>query len=186
MFMSPEQFAAATRTLFELQMNTFNALASKAVRGVEQAVHLNMETARQSMDETLETGRQISLARSPQAAVMSAGAGLQPGISATLAYGKDVKALIDDVHREFLAATSEQMTHARTALSGLIHDATRQAQPATDQSVLMMKNAIDHAFRGYEELARQTRQAIRQVEEHVARATEQVTRNSREPKQHPH
>ncbi|EEF26469.1 conserved hypothetical protein [Ricinus communis] len=36
MFNNPEQFANATKTLFDLQMQTFNALASKAVQGVEQ------------------------------------------------------------------------------------------------------------------------------------------------------
>ena len=34
MFTNPEQFASATKTLFDLQMQTFNALASKAVQGV--------------------------------------------------------------------------------------------------------------------------------------------------------
>ena len=174
MFTSPEQFAAATRTLFELQMNTFNALASKAVQGVEQVVHLNMDTARHSVEETIEAGRQSGLARSPQAAAMSAAACAQPGISATIAYGKDIKALIDDVHQEFVSAAGAQMTEARNALSTLIHDATRHAQPGAEPAVLVMKNAIDNAFRGYEDMARATRQAIREVEQHVARATEQV------------
>lgn len=180
MFTSPEQFAAATRTLFELQMNTFNTLASRAMQGVEQVVHLNMDAARTSVEETLEAGRQISLARSPQAAAMSAAACAQPGLSATMAYGKDMKALIDDVHREFVSAADAHMAEARNALSALIHDATRQAQPGAEQAVLVMKNAIDNAFRGYEQMARATQQAIRQVEEHVARATEQVTKTHRE------
>jgi hypothetical protein len=49
MFTNPEQFASATKTLFELQMMTFNVLTSKAVQGVEQVVALNMATARNSV-----------------------------------------------------------------------------------------------------------------------------------------
>lgn len=46
MFTNPEQFASATKTLFDLQIQTFNALASKAAQGVEQVVALNMQTAK--------------------------------------------------------------------------------------------------------------------------------------------
>ena len=68
MFTSPEQFAAATRTLFELQMNTFNALASKTVQGVEQVVNLNMTTARNMVDSSIAGSREISQASTPQQA----------------------------------------------------------------------------------------------------------------------
>ena len=185
MFTSPEQFAAATRTLFELQMDTFNALASRAMQGVEQVVHLNMDTARHSVEETIEAGKQVSLARSPQAAALSAAACAQPGISAGMAYGKDMKALIENVHKDFVSATDAQLAEARAALSTLIHEATRQAQPDADQAVLMMKNAIDNAFRSYEQMARATQQAIRQVEAQVARATEQVSQPARDARR-PH
>ena len=69
MFNNPEQFASATKTLFDLQMQTFNALASKAVQGVEQVVALNLATAKQSMENTLEAGRQFSQAQDPQATI---------------------------------------------------------------------------------------------------------------------
>ena len=51
MFTNPEQFASATKTLFELQMMTFNALTSKAVQGVQQVVALNMSTAKDKVEE---------------------------------------------------------------------------------------------------------------------------------------
>lgn len=46
MFQNPEQFANATKTLFEFQLETFNTLTNRAMQGVEQAVALNIATAK--------------------------------------------------------------------------------------------------------------------------------------------
>ena len=60
MFTNPEQFAAATKTLFDLQMQTFNALTSKAVQGVEQVVNLNMTTAKKAFEGSMSAGAQAA------------------------------------------------------------------------------------------------------------------------------
>jgi hypothetical protein len=75
MFTNPEQFANATKTLFELQMETFNALASKAVQGVEQVVALNMTTAKNSMEGAMAASRQMSQASDPKSAMDTLQAG---------------------------------------------------------------------------------------------------------------
>ena len=63
MFTSPEQFASATKTLFDLQMQTFDMLANKTVKGLEQVMALNMATARTTMDKTLAASRGAMAAR---------------------------------------------------------------------------------------------------------------------------
>lgn len=60
MFTNPEQFANATKTLFDLQMQTFNALAGKTVKGVEQVVALNLNAAKTSVDNTMAAGRSMA------------------------------------------------------------------------------------------------------------------------------
>ena len=175
MFTSPEQFAAATKTLFELQMNTFNALASKTVQGVEQVVNLNMATAKKAMDNTMSAGEQISQASTPQAAMSTAAAQSQPGMQQAVSYGQDLKTIIDEIHDDFTHAADAHLLEAKNALSALIYDVTQNVKPGSENAVVIVKAAIDNAFRGYEQVTHATRDAVKQVEAQIAKATEVVS-----------
>jgi uncharacterized protein YdcH (DUF465 family) len=158
MFTSPDQFAAATKTLFELQMNTFNALTSKAVEGVEQVVALNMSTAKNAMQNPAG-------ASDPKAMMEAVGA-----------YGEDLRELIEQIHKEFSDAADHHLAEAKNTLSALIYDVTKNVKPGSENAVEIVKTAIDNAFKGYEQVARATRQAKQQVDEQVAKATESVNK----------
>jgi phasin family protein len=174
MFNNPEQFASATKTLFDLQMQTFNALASKAVQGVEQVVALNLATAKQSMENTLEAGRQLSQAQDPQAAIDALSARVQPGVSEATAYGEQLKQIIGDIKNEFEQAADTHLAEAKNTLSALIYDVTQNVKPGQENAVEIIKAAIENAFKGYEQVTQSTREAMRRVEEQVAQATEKL------------
>lgn len=176
MFKSPEQFANATKTLFELQMNTFNTLASKTMKGVEQVVNLNMEAARASVEGTLAAGKEIGKARDAQSAFQAAAAHAQPGMANAMAYSTDLKAAIDEIHDEFSKAAEAHMAEAQNALSALIYDVTENVKPGSQNAVHIVKAAIDNAFRGYEEVTKATRDAVKQVEDQIAKASAQVAK----------
>lgn len=178
MFTSPEQFAAATKTLFELQMNTFNALASKTVQGVEQVVNLNMATAKKAMDDTLSAGGQIGQAGTPQDAMSAAAAQAQPGMQSAVTYGQDLKQIIDEIHDDFTHAADAHLLEAKNALSALIYDVTQNVKPGSENAVLIVKAAIDNAFKGYEQVTHATRDAVKQVEAQIAKATEVVSKGA--------
>lgn len=171
MFTSPEQFAAATKKLFELQMTTFNALASKAVDGVEQVLALNMAAAKNSVQGSMAAGKDIVQAKDPKAALDAAAWQAQPAMNGAVEYGEQLKTIINDIHKEFTDAANRHMAEAQTALSALIYDVTRDAKPESDNAVYVVKAAINNAFRGYEEVANATRDAVKLVEQEVAKAT---------------
>jgi phasin family protein len=174
MFTNPEQFASATKTLFDLQMQTFNALASKAVQGVEQVVALNMQTAKNTMDSTLAASRQMSQAPDPKAAMDTLQAGMQPGMSQATAYGEQLRQIVGDIQKEFQQAADTHLVEAKNTLSALIYDVTQNVKPGQENAVEIIKAAIDNAFRGYEQVTQATREAMRRVEEQVAQATSQL------------
>jgi phasin family protein len=174
MFTNPEQFASATKTLFDLQMQTFNALASKAVQGVEQVVALNMATAKQSMENTLAASRQFSQAPDPKAAIDAISARMQPGVSEASAYGEQLRQIIADIQKEFQQAADTHLVEAKNTLSALIYDVTQNVKPGQENAVEIIKAAIENAFRGYEQVTQSTREAMRRVEEQVAQATAQL------------
>lgn len=174
MFTNPEQFASATKTLFELQMQTFNALASKAVQGVEQVVALNMATAKQSMENSLAAGRQMSQAPDPKAAIDTLSARLQPRMADATAYGEQLRQIVADIQKEFQQAADTHLVEAKNTLSALIYDVTQNVKPGQENAVEIIKAAIDNAFRGYEQVTQSTREAMRRVEQQVTQATDQL------------
>jgi phasin family protein len=174
MFTNPEQFASATKTLFELQTQTFNALANRAVQGVQQVVALNLQTAKNSMAGTIATGKELSQAKDPQEAFATVSSRVQPGVANAAAYGTELKLIIEDIHREFRDAADTHVREAKNTLTALIHDVTQNVKPGSENAVGIIKSAIDQAFEGYEKVTTATRQAVREVEEQIAKASDMV------------
>ena len=171
MFTSPEQFSNATKTLFDLQMQTFNALASKTVKGVEQVVALNMNAAKSTMDRTLETGRELSQATDPKATMDALAARMQPTTTNAAEYREQLKLIIDEMHEEFRHAADSHVAEAKSTLSALIYDLTQNVKPGSENAVEIIKTAIDNVFKGYEQVTQATRQAVQNVEAQFERAT---------------
>ncbi|MYN02258.1 TIGR01841 family phasin [Pseudoduganella sp. DS3] len=171
MFQNPEQFANATKTLFEFQLETFNTLTSRAMQGVEQAVALNMSTARKALDEHVDAGRQVSAAASPQEALDVINARLQPGMAATNAYNQQLSALLTEMSTDFHKAADAHLAEAKSNLSALIYDVTKNVPPGSANAVEIVKTAIDNAFKGYEQVTQATRDAVKQFEHQVEKAS---------------
>ena len=178
MFTNPEQFASATKALFEFQLMTFNTLTSKAVQGVEQVLALNMATARAGMEEGIAAGKEIRPARDPKAALAAAAAQVQPGVAGAKAYKQQLDEIIKDIHTEFTSAAEAHVAEAKSNLSALIYDVTKNVPPGSENAVAIVKAAIDNAFLGYEQVTKATQQAVKTVEEQIAKASAQVAQAS--------
>ena len=101
MFTNPEQFANATKTLFEYQLETFNTLTSKTVQGVEQVIALNLSTAKSQLEDSLAAGKEISQAQDPKAAIQLAAEQIQPGVAGAVAYNQQLGDIIAEIREEF-------------------------------------------------------------------------------------
>ncbi|MEO5934110.1 MAG: phasin family protein [Duganella sp.] len=183
MFTNPEQFANATKALFEFQLETFNALTSKAVQGVEQVVALNMATAKSQLEDGLATGKEISQAADPKAAMSLAAAKLQPGVAGANAYNQQLGVIIAEIREEFTRAADAHVAEAKSNLSALIYDVTKNVRPGSENAVEIVKTAIDNAFSGYEQVTKATKQAVQAVEAQIAKASELVEKNTSASKQ---
>src|SRR5471030_2561276 len=170
MFTNPEQFANATKALFEFQLETFNTLTSKAVQGVQQVVELNMATAKSSVENSLAAGKEISQSKDPQAALKLAATKNQPGMAGAAAYNQQLGGIIAELREEFTRAADAHMTEAKSTLSALIYDATKNVRPGSENAVQIVKTAIDNAFSGYEQVTKATKQAVEAVETQIAKA----------------
>jgi len=174
MFTSPEQFASATKTLFDLQMQTFDMLATRTVKGLEQVVALNMSTARNTMDKTLAASRDLSQARDARAAFDALSARMSPDMAGNAEYRDQFKVIVEEMQSEFRRAADVHMAEAKSTLSALIFDVTQNVKPGSENAVEIIKAAIDNAFKGYEQVTQATRQAVQNVEEQIAKASSMV------------
>jgi len=174
MFQNPEQFAAATKALFQFQLETFNTLTEKAVHGLEQVVELNMQTAKTGVEDSLATSKEISQSSDPKSAMAVMAARLQPGMAATNAYNRQLSEIITDIHNEFTKAAEAHVVEAKNNLSALIEDVTKNVKPGSENAVEVVKNAIQNAFQGYEQVTSATRQALAAFEQQIAKVSAQA------------
>lgn len=179
MFTNPEQFATATKTLFEFQLETFNTLTSKTVQGVEQVIALNLATAKSNLEQGLAAGRQISQASDARAALQAAADKIQPGVAGAAAYNQQLGDIISEIREEFTRAADAHLAEAKNNLSALIHDVTKNVRPGSENAVQIVKTAIDNAFAGYEQVTKATKQAVEAVEAEIAKANAAVTHNAK-------
>lgn len=169
MFQNPEQFAQATKALFEFQLETFNTLTSKAVQGLEQVLQLNIDTARSGVERNLAAGRELSRATDPKAAMAAASARMQ-NLTNVAEYNHQLGQILAEIHTEFTNAADAHLAEARSNLSALIYDVTKNVRPGSENAVEIVKTAIDNAFAGYEQVTKATRQAVVAFEEQLAKA----------------
>jgi phasin family protein len=178
MFTNPEQFASATKALFEFQLMTFSALTNKAVQGVEQVVALNMATAKSGVEDSLAAGKKLSKAKDSKEALEMVQAQMQPGVIGANEYSQQLNEIIRDIQTEFTNAADAHMAEAKSNLSALIYDVTKNVRPGSENAVTIVKTAIDNAFNGYEQVTKATRQAVAAVEAQIAKAAEQVNQKA--------
>lgn len=171
MFTNPEQFANATKALFEFQLETFNTLTSKAVQGVEQVVALNMATAKTNIEDGLAAGKELSEAKDAKAALDLAAAKAKPNLAGAAAYNQQLSTIIAEIREEFTRAAEAHVAEAKSNLSALIYDVTKNVRPGSENAVQIVKSAIDNAFTGYEQVTKATKQAVEAVEAQIAKAS---------------
>ncbi|MYM67950.1 TIGR01841 family phasin [Pseudoduganella sp. FT55W] len=175
MFTNPEQFANATKALFEFQLETFNTLTSKTVQGVEQVIALNLSTAKSHLEDGLAAGKEISQAQDPKAAIKLAADQIQPGVANAAVYQQQLGDIIAEIREEFTRAADAHVAEAKSNLSALIYDVTKNVRPGSENAVQIVKTAIDNAFAGYEQVTKATKQAVQAVEAEIAKANALVT-----------
>src|SRR5471030_2258411 len=94
----------------------------------------------------------------------------QPGVAGAAAYNQQLGGIIAEIREEFTRAADAHMTEAKSTLSALIYDVTKNVRPGSENAVQIVKSAIDNAFSGYEQVTKATKQAVQAVEDQISKA----------------
>ena len=176
MFTNPEQFASATKAIFEFQITTFNMLTSKTVESVEQVLALNMATGKAALKDSQATAKQFADIKDPQAMLALTAAKMNPSGESATAYNSQLTDIITEIKTDFTNAADAHIIEAKNNLTALIHDVTKNVPPGSENAVAIIKTAIQNAFSGYEQVTKATKQAVATVEAEVSKAAEQFSK----------
>ena len=110
-----------------------------------------------------------------RAAFDALSARMSPDMSGSVEYRDQMKVIIDEMQSEFRRAADVHVAEAKSTLSALIYDVTQNVKPGSENAVEIIKAAIDNAFKGYEQVTQATRDAVKNVEEQIAKASSLVT-----------
>lgn len=148
-------FAAAQQA----NVNALLGLATKALEGVEQLTALNMQVARNNLDQAAEAASAVLSAKDPQSLLALQSSLLQPSAEKALAYGRQVADIVALTKSEFDKAATEQATGAQNAFMSALDAASKNAPEGTTGGVALFKSAFATANNAVESFQKAARQA---------------------------
>lgn len=172
---TPEQLAAATKAHFDAQFGLINALTSKAFEGMEKVIELNVDVTKASLEEASDTVRKTDTANASQEVFSAMAEKAHPNAEKALDYSRQLAVIAANMHVEFAKAAETQVAETTRALAALIDEAARNAPPGSENTIAMMKTLIGNVNAGYEELAKNAKQAVETLQASVKTATNQLT-----------
>ncbi|HEX2531700.1 MAG TPA: phasin family protein [Burkholderiaceae bacterium] len=175
MFTIPEQFSTATRTNFESQLALFLSLTNKAFEGVEKVVDLNLNMAKTSIEESNAAAKQLLVAKDLQEFFTLGASQTQPNTEKAIAYTRDLASILSTTQAEFTKTAEEQIAEANRTLIAFVDDVTKNAPVGSETAMTLMKSMIGNANAGYEQLSKNTKQAVETFEAGVNTAASQFS-----------
>ena len=161
------QLAATNQANFEALMG----LTAKAFDGVEQLTLLNLQVAKDSLDEVKENGTAVLSARDAQSLLAVQARVLQPAAEKAAAYGKQVYRIVADIKADFEKVAAEQTAAAQGSFGALIEAAGKYAPAGSSDGLALIKSAMASANTTFESLRNAGLQAVETAEANYASVT---------------
>jgi len=175
MFSYQDQFSAATKTHFQAQLELISTLTAKTFEGVEKLIELNLSATKASLEESVATAKQFATIKDPQELLALATAQAQPTAEKAAAYGRHLASIVSSTQAELTKAAEAQVAETSRKVSALVEEISKNAPAGSENAVALLKSAIGNANAGYEQLTKNTKQAVETLEGHLSNAAKQFT-----------
>ncbi|MEO0003425.1 MAG: hypothetical protein RLZZ22_1117 [Pseudomonadota bacterium] len=163
MSMTPEQIAAANKA----QLESLVALTKQAFKGIEQLVALNMQVAKQSIDETAEKAKDAMGMKDVKDFADVQAKLIQPASDKAMAYGRQVADIAASTQAEVTRLAQEQLKQAQAQMQALAEAASKNMPAGAEGLSDMAKNAMTQASQAFESVQQAARQATTSAEENL-------------------
>lgn len=175
MTISPEQIAAANKANFDALVE----LTQKAFTGIEKLVELNLQAARNTLEESAEQAKATLAAKDPQALLAVQSTLLQPASEKAMAYGRQVYDIAASTQAEVAKLVEAQVATAQEQLQSLVDTAIKNAPAGSENAVALVKSSISAANNAFESVQKAAKQAVSAAEsnfEALAKSAETATK----------
>jgi len=170
-----EQFSAAAKANFETSLALYTDLTTKTLAGIEKLIELNLSAGKASLQESAATTQKLFAAKDPQEFFSLSAALAQPNTEKAVAYGRHFASITSSTQAELTKVAEAQAAETRRKVVEFVDQATKNVPPGAEGAVAFFKSAIGSANASYEQLAKNTKQAVETIESNVNNAVDQLS-----------
>jgi phasin family protein len=167
MYSTPEQMTSANKANIESLMT----LANTAFASAERLAALNLNTARNLLEDTVTNAKTLMGAKDIQELMNIQAAIAQPTVEKAVAYSRSLYEIASATQEELTKVFEAQFAEANKAMTSALDKAVKNAPAGSDVAVAAVKSAIAAANSAYDSMTKAAKQVAEIAEANVAAAT---------------
>lgn len=174
MNLTPEQLAAAQKANLE----TLSGLTSQALQSIERLVELNMQIAKQSLSDSMNSAKKALEVKDIQQLLAHQAEAVQPMAEKIMAYSRHLYDLAHETQASFTQSAEKEFQAGQKKVNALVEDWTKNAPPGSDAAVQVMKQAIASANHVFETSQKAVKHAVEVAQTNLSTATDAATKSA--------
>ena len=168
MYTNPEQLTAANKANIEKMVE----LANTSFANVERLTALNINTARDLLEDAVQNTKNLMAAKDAQEFINLQGSMIQPLVEKAVAYNRNVYEIAAQGQEEVAKLFEEQMSEMNKNLSAALDKAAKNAPANSEVIISAAKSAIAAANSAYESVSKAAKQVAEIAENNMNAVTE--------------
>jgi len=176
-----EQLSATSKSHIESQLNLMDAVLRKSVEGVQQVAALNLHTARNLLERSATSAREMLDARDPREVLTLATKPL-PTVEGLLSYGRELFGIASRAQAELLQSASAQFRTlpANPSVQAPLRLATEAAAQVVPQVRDVTHEVVDNVASATEAVQQGATEAVHVANEATTQAAQEAAAAARE------
>jgi phasin family protein len=168
MNLTPEQIAAAQKANLE----TLSGLTNQALQSIEKLVELNMQIAKQSLSDSMNSAKKALEVKDIQQLLAHQAEAVQPMAEKMMAYSRHLYDLAHETQASFTQSAEKELQAGQKKMNALVEDWTKNAPAGSDAAVQAMKQAIASANNVFETSQKAVKHAVEVAQTNMTSATD--------------
>jgi phasin family protein len=154
------ELSKLTMALLQAQGEWWSASCSKLSDSTRRLAELNMNTMKESMDQTAAAAQELSSANSPQQWAAIINAQVQPRVDRVMAYSKALGDITSTFQTDIGKLAQKQYEDTSDTFSDIVDGLVSSVPDDAKPTVAMVKSVMDSAKAGYEQMNKTTQKMV--------------------------
>jgi len=167
MYSTPEQISISNKASIESLLT----IANTAFASAERLAALNLNTARNLLEDTVSSAKALMGAKDVQELMNIQASLAQPTVEKAVAYSRSVYEIASQTQEELTKVFEAQFAEANKTMTSALDKAVKNAPAGSDVAVAAVKSAIAAANSAYDSMTKAAKQVAEIAEANVAAAT---------------